>query len=81
MKLSSIVAGATLFVSSAIAADLDPIVITGSKFFYKSNDTQLCVNPPLENLWLHLMLTTPQLHSRCCVPAWVLVVFGIISVT
>jgi hypothetical protein len=43
MKLSSIVAGATLFASSVIAADLDPIVIKGSKFFYKSNDTQLYV--------------------------------------
>ncbi|GMF69331.1 unnamed protein product [Aspergillus oryzae] len=47
MKLSSIVAGASLFASSVIAADLDPIIIKGSKFFYKSNDTQLCVDPLL----------------------------------
>ncbi|KAI9368744.1 Glucanosyltransferase-domain-containing protein [Aspergillus egyptiacus] len=40
MKLSSIVAGAALFTGSVLAADLDPIVIKGSKFFYKSNDTQ-----------------------------------------
>ncbi|KAL4780251.1 Glucanosyltransferase-domain-containing protein [Aspergillus varians] len=40
MKLSTVVAGAALFASSALAADLDPIVIKGSKFFYKSNDTQ-----------------------------------------
>ncbi|KAL4868601.1 hypothetical protein BDV12DRAFT_197124 [Aspergillus spectabilis] len=40
MKLTSIVAGAALFSSSVLAADLDPIVIKGSKFFYKSNDTQ-----------------------------------------
>ncbi|KAE8358919.1 Glucanosyltransferase-domain-containing protein [Aspergillus caelatus] len=43
MKLSSIVAGASLFISSAIAADLDPIIIKGSKFFYKSNDTQFYI--------------------------------------
>ncbi|KAL2829003.1 Glucanosyltransferase-domain-containing protein [Aspergillus cavernicola] len=40
MKLSSIVASAALFSSSVLAADVDPIVIKGSKFFYKSNDTQ-----------------------------------------
>ncbi|BAE54670.1 unnamed protein product [Aspergillus oryzae RIB40] len=43
MKLSSIVAGASLFASSVIAADLDPIIIKGSKFFYKSNDTQFYI--------------------------------------
>ncbi|CEN59602.1 Putative 1,3-beta-glucanosyltransferase gel3 [Aspergillus calidoustus] len=39
MKLSSIITGAAL-ASSAVAADVDPIIIKGSKFFYKSNDTQ-----------------------------------------
>lgn len=42
MKLSSVVAGATLFATSVLA-DLDPIVIKGSKFFYKSNDTQFFI--------------------------------------
>ncbi|KAF9888359.1 1,3-beta-glucanosyltransferase gas1 [Aspergillus nanangensis] len=40
MKLSSIVATATLFASNVLAAELDPIIIKGSKFFYKSNETQ-----------------------------------------
>lgn len=39
MKFSTVVAGATLFASTALA-ELDPIVIKGSKFFFKSNDTQ-----------------------------------------
>ena len=34
------IAATSLFVSSAIAA-VDPIVIKGSKFFYKTNGTQL----------------------------------------
>ena len=42
MKLSNLVAGATLFASSVLA-DVDPIVIKGSKFFYKSNDTQFYI--------------------------------------
>ncbi|OJJ82857.1 glycoside hydrolase family 72 protein [Aspergillus glaucus CBS 516.65] len=42
MKLTNIVAGATLF-ASTVLADLDPIVIKGSKFFYKSNDTQFYI--------------------------------------
>ncbi|KAL2853822.1 Glucanosyltransferase-domain-containing protein [Aspergillus pseudoustus] len=40
MKLSSVITGTALLVGSALAADLDPIVIKGSKFFYNSNDTQ-----------------------------------------
>ncbi|PTU18170.1 hypothetical protein P175DRAFT_0518578 [Aspergillus ochraceoroseus IBT 24754] len=40
MKLSNIIASTALFASSVLAADLDPIVIKGSKFFYKSNNTQ-----------------------------------------
>ncbi|KAL4996056.1 Glucanosyltransferase-domain-containing protein [Aspergillus recurvatus] len=43
MKFSSILAGAALFTGSVLAADLDPIVIKGSKFFYKSNDTQFYI--------------------------------------
>lgn len=39
MKLSTIIAGATLLASTAMA-ELDPIVIKGSKFFFKGNDTQ-----------------------------------------
>ena len=31
--------GAALFASSALA-DMDPIIINGAKFFYKSNGTQ-----------------------------------------
>ncbi|KAL4811121.1 Glucanosyltransferase-domain-containing protein [Aspergillus unguis] len=43
MKLSSVFAGAALFASSVLAADLDPIIIKGSKFFYKSNETQFYI--------------------------------------
>ncbi|KAL4968042.1 glycoside hydrolase family 72 protein [Aspergillus stella-maris] len=43
MKLSSVFAGAALFASSVLAADVDPIIIKGSKFFYKSNDTQFYI--------------------------------------
>ncbi|KAL2865576.1 glycoside hydrolase family 72 protein [Aspergillus lucknowensis] len=43
MKLSSTIAGTALFLSGALAADLDPIVIKGSKFFYQSNDTQFYI--------------------------------------
>ncbi|KAJ5448744.1 1-3-beta-glucanosyltransferase gel3 [Penicillium cf. griseofulvum] len=39
MKLSTMIAGATLLASTTMA-ELDPIVIKGSKFFFKSNDTQ-----------------------------------------
>ncbi|OJJ49197.1 hypothetical protein ASPZODRAFT_23461 [Penicilliopsis zonata CBS 506.65] len=42
MKWSSILAGSTLFASTAWA-DLDPIVIKGSKFFFNSNDTQFFI--------------------------------------
>lgn len=37
---AALVATTSLFVSK-VAADVDPIVIKGSKFFYKSNGTQL----------------------------------------
>ncbi|KAI9038183.1 glycoside hydrolase family 72 protein [Aspergillus affinis] len=43
MRFSSIVAGAAFFASSVLATDLDPIIIKGSKFFYKSNDTQFYI--------------------------------------
>lgn len=36
----SAIAGLSLFVSTVVA-DVDPIVIKGSKFFYKTNGTQL----------------------------------------
>ncbi|EEH22312.1 hypothetical protein PABG_04523 [Paracoccidioides brasiliensis Pb03] len=39
MKFSSVLAGAAL-AGTALAADLDPIVIKGSKFFYKTNGTE-----------------------------------------
>lgn len=34
------IAASSLFISK-VAADVDPIVIKGSKFFYKTNGTQL----------------------------------------
>ena len=33
--------GAAAFLASTALADVDPIVIKGSKFFYKSNGTEL----------------------------------------
>lgn len=41
MKISNVIAGAALFASTVAAADLDPIVIKGSKFFYKNKGEQL----------------------------------------
>ena len=42
--VSTILAAATLFASSVFAqATVDPIVIKGQKFFYKTNGTQLYV--------------------------------------
>lgn len=35
------IAATSLFVSNVVAQDVDPIVIKGSKFFYKTNGTQL----------------------------------------
>lgn len=35
------VATAALLIHSAVAQTVDPIVIKGSKFFYKTNGTQL----------------------------------------
>lgn len=43
MRFSSILAGAILLASRTSAVDVDPIVIKGSKFFYKSNDTQFYI--------------------------------------
>jgi hypothetical protein len=40
-------AAAALFAATAVA-DVDPIVIKGSKFFYKSNGTQLWVAKHLQ---------------------------------
>ena len=38
---AALIATTSLFVSQVAAADVDPIVIKGSKFFYKTNGTQL----------------------------------------
>lgn len=40
LSIGGAVAASSLFISSALA-DVDPIVIKGSKFFYKTNGTQL----------------------------------------
>lgn len=37
------IAGTSMLIGRAAAADVDPIVIKGSKFFYKTNGTQLYV--------------------------------------
>ncbi|GKZ26588.1 1,3-beta-glucanosyltransferase gas1 [Aspergillus brasiliensis] len=42
MKLS--LAAAAALMGSALAVDIDPIIIKGSKFFYSSNNTQLTPN-------------------------------------
>lgn len=44
MKFALAAAASALFASAF--ADVDPIVIKGSKFFYKTNGTQLCVPTP-----------------------------------
>lgn len=59
--LSGLVA-TTLFASSAFAVDLDPIIVKGSKFFFKSNGTQFfmrgiayqraCPSKPSFCVWL-----------------------------
>ena len=43
MKLfgAALLTAAGLLARSAVAADVDPIIIKGSKFFYKTNGTQL----------------------------------------
>jgi 1,3-beta-glucanosyltransferase GAS1 len=41
--LSTAFAAASLFASSALAQDVDPIIIKGSKFFYKTNGTQFYI--------------------------------------
>ncbi|KAK4948533.1 1 3-beta-glucanosyltransferase gel4 [Elasticomyces elasticus] len=41
--VSAAIAAAGLFASSVLAADVDPIVIKGSKFFYKTNGTQFFI--------------------------------------
>lgn len=38
---AALITTGSLFVSQAAAQDVDPIVIKGSKFFYKTNGTQL----------------------------------------
>jgi 1,3-beta-glucanosyltransferase GAS1 len=39
--IAAAVAATSMFVSSVVAQQVDPIVIKGSKFFYKTNGTQL----------------------------------------
>jgi 1,3-beta-glucanosyltransferase GAS1 len=39
--IAAVAAVSSLFVSSVVAQSVDPIVIKGSKFFYKTNGTQL----------------------------------------
>ncbi|KAL8713939.1 MAG: hypothetical protein Q9220_002085 [cf. Caloplaca sp. 1 TL-2023] len=41
MRLGSLLAAAATLVVACAAADVDPIVIKGSKFFYKTNGTEL----------------------------------------
>ena len=43
MKAFSVVAGAATLFAQAVLADVDPIVIKGSKFFYKTNGTQFFI--------------------------------------
>ena len=42
-KLASLAIAATALFASAVNADPDPIVIKGSKFFYKTNGTQFFI--------------------------------------
>lgn len=56
MKLSVATTLTALCGSSLVAADLDPIVIKGSKFFYKTNGTQLYV----------CILIYPHLDAKQC---------------
>ena len=39
--VATALAAASIFAKNVLAADVDPIVIKGSKFFYKTNGTQL----------------------------------------
>ena len=43
VSLKTFVASAALLASTALAADVDPIVIKGSKFFYKTNGTEFFI--------------------------------------
>lgn len=43
MRGISLVAAAAALFTTALAVDVDPIVIKGSKFFYKTNGTQFFI--------------------------------------
>jgi hypothetical protein len=43
MRAWSAIAGAAALFAQAALADVDPIVIKGSKFFYKTNGTQFFI--------------------------------------
>ena len=43
VKLASAAVAAVSFLASTVAADVDPIVIKGSKFFYKTNGTEFFI--------------------------------------
>ena len=43
VKLASAAIAAVSFLASTVAADVDPIVIKGSKFFYKTNGTEFFI--------------------------------------
>jgi hypothetical protein len=43
MRSWSAIAGAAALFAQAALADIDPIVIKGSKFFYKTNGTQFFI--------------------------------------
>ena len=43
VKLASAAVAAISFLASTVAADVDPIVIKGSKFFYKTNGTEFFI--------------------------------------
>ncbi|EEP80616.1 EPD1 [Uncinocarpus reesii 1704] len=40
MRFANVLAGAAIVAGSVVSAELDPIIIKGSKFFYKSNGTE-----------------------------------------
>jgi hypothetical protein len=42
MRVASVLASTALF-ATTVLADVDPIVISGSKFFYKTNGTQFFI--------------------------------------
>lgn len=43
MRGLSVVAGVAALFAQSVAADLDPIVVKGAKFFYKTNGTEFFI--------------------------------------